>query len=176
MHWWHEINVVHHYYVLLRSLAEEACNDLENSSPTPSSITSAEIDSLRKQISDMEIELEESFAVTTESIEENSELKSSLSEMEDIFVSMASIFDKSDLCPNGKSAVGADEAAIALVEEVKQIASPLDRVKYMESSLFSQMAKLSEWINKVIILMQSLFDILCSRLNILNVYCCFRLS
>jgi hypothetical protein len=141
-----------------RTLAEQACQELEASNyPSNSEGTSntnntaciAELEALRPQIASMEIELEESFQVTSECFSENTELKTNMKDLEEVVMRMTGLFEDSGLCESAKNVICADEDLSALIDELQTSPSAVDRVTKMHHFLKSQRNGLIEWIDEV---------------------------
>lgn len=145
-------------------MAEKACEELESRSPSltitsssdspaPSSDFSSaaeELTALRTQVSNMEIELAESFELTNVCYTENTEYKNNITVMEKVCMQMTVLFeDCEDLSVNAKSAVCADDELTALIDAVQSSDSPIDRVEKMQNFLKSQRDSLINWINEV---------------------------
>lgn len=118
--------------------------------------SAVEIDSLREQISAMEAELQDSLSVTsacyaenTELKAENVELKTTLTNVEEVVMRLTGLFEDSDLCATAKKAVCSEEALEALVVAVQSSQSPSDRVEKMHQFLKSQRNTLVDWIDNV---------------------------
>lgn len=140
-------------------MAEKACDELEEPATSASSTETVagegggeggELAALRSQVASMETELEESFVLTQTCFSENTEYKQQVAAIEKEVMKMTGLFeDCGDLCAAAKTAVCAEDALTAMIDEVQASQSPVDRVRKMHYFVQSQRNSLVEWINEV---------------------------